>query len=538
MASRARPQWQILALVTALAILYLAFPTLQYQFDAVSYASAALHGDSWIASDPGHLAYGHLEVVAADLGRKARPPLSPILLLQYLSMAGGIAGAYAFYRTLKNLGASASRATAFAGILCCTYGYWHYALQAESHILSTAFLLLFLEAFSRLLRAPSGRAAAWLGVLLGMATLMHQQNVLIAGPALVALPFAARGRRQLVAVASSFMAAYGALVVLPYVTEAIGILGLRTVPQVGRWITGLAGWGEWGHWTRVTLFQSATGFARCLVGGHFLLQLGFMRSFAQAHGAWVVDKLPLAEAVPPALATVLAALTAALFGLGLIAVARRAGRLGRLTPRHASLIVFLLAWLVIRTGFAAWWAPRLVEFWIDLFPPLLMLLAIPLGEDDRSGDSFRLAGAFAITLAVVNFVGSIQPEARPTIDPETRIAIALDATVNRNEVVLTDSPLNSLSSHFARSMKKVDLLDRPATGAVPERETQFAVVDSLLAAADSVHRVVYLVATPLSPTEARRAVHRDLVTALAARYDVTERVPIRAEVDLRRVRRR
>jgi hypothetical protein len=538
-ATAAGKRYSILLLLAALGLLYLAYPARTYGFDPVIFASAALRGDSWIAFDPGHLGYGPIVVLAAKVGRMAHPPLSPIFLLQYLSMAAGVAGAYAFYRTLVGLGAGSGRAVVYAGILCCTYGYWHFALQAEPHIVSTVAMLFFLERFSRLVASPSRHAAAWAGVVLGLATLMHQQNILMVGPALVALPIAARGGRRLATVAGVFLAAYGAIAILPYLAVAVGALDLRTIPAIRQWIIGIGGWGIWGHWTRATFFASGVGLVRSFVEPNFLLRWGPARAFAFAHGAWVPGRLPIAAAVPPALCAVLALLMASALVLGVIAVARRVGNLGSLASRHASLTAFLLAWLLVHGVFAAWWAPRIVEFWIDFFPPLLVLLAIPLDQGaERRGHGFGWAGAFFFALAAVNFFGNIRPEALPTVDPETNVAIALDATVNPGDAILIDSPLDGIASRYARVFRKVNLLARFPSDAIGARDRRFRVVDSLLVAANSAHRRVFLVATPLASQEERKAAYRGLVASLATRYDIEERVPIRADIDLRGIHRR
>ena len=529
-------RWHILPLLAALALLYLAYPARKYQYDAVIYSSAALRGDPWIALDPGHLAYGPLEVAAAAIGRKAHPPLSPILLLQYLSMVAALAGLYAFHRTLTDLGVGPGRAAVFAGILGCTYGYWHYALQAESHVVSTAFLLFFLWRFVALLGAPTRRAAVSAGALLGLATLMHQQHVLIVLPALVALPFAEHRGRRLAAVAGSFLATYVAVAVLPYLVDAVGLLGLRTIGDIRLWIVGLGTWGRWGHWTRMTPFWAGVGLARCLVGSHFVLGLAPMRAFALARGAWCVDKFPIAAAVPPILCKALFLLEALLLAFGAGAIARRAGHLGRLASRQAGVVVFLLAWLVVRAVLPAWWQPRLVEFWIDFFPPLLVLLALPLGQrTERSGHEFRLAGAFCVTLAAVNFLGSIRPEALPAIDRETHVAIALEAGVRPGDTVLADIPFQGTTSQYVETFMKVDLLARTAGDDERTQEARLSLIDSVLAAADSTGRTVYLVATPLGRDEARRAAYRDLVASLATRYELSKPLPIRAEIELRKI---
>ena len=539
-------QWQVLSLLAAMALLYLVFPTRTHEYDAMCYATAALGGEHWLATDPGHLGFSPLEIPAASIGRRVHPPLSPVLLLQYLSMVAGLAGIYAFHRSLTSLGTSAGRAAVFAGILGCTYAYWHFALQAESHLLSTAFLLFFLLHFTRLLGSRSPGTAAWAGALLGLATLMHQKNILLVAPALIALPVAVRGRRQLAAVAGMFLAAYGVVAILPYLVAALGVVGLRTIPDLREWILGLRTlcvWnhGAWGHWTSRTLPLTAEAIVRSLVGSDFVLGLDPIRALAArlSPSMSMDDELAVAATVPPALRVVLFLLEAALLVLAVAALARRTASLKTLFSRHAALATFLVAWVLVLGVFSAWWVPWRLEFWIDLFPPLLLLLALPLDQDpERGGGRLRAAGAFLLALATVNFFGSIRPESLPTTDASTNLAVALDATIQPGSTILADGPLCGRASRYPRVFVPAGPLDGFAPGAVPPPAVIFHRVDSLLAAADSAGRSVYLVATPLAPEAIRKAAYRRLVASLAARYQLGEKVPIRAALEVRRIQRR
>jgi hypothetical protein len=124
------------------AALYLAFPARVLECDAVIYASAALHVDVEISTDPGHLGFGLIELAAAAVGRRLTPPLSPVYILPYLSIAAAIAGLYGLFRTLLDAGVKHGRAICYAGVVGFSYGYWHFALQAESHILSASYAAL------------------------------------------------------------------------------------------------------------------------------------------------------------------------------------------------------------------------------------------------------------------------------------------------------------------------------------------------------------------------------------------------------------
>ena len=533
--------WQIISLMAAMALLYLAYPTRTHEFDAMGFASAALSGEHWLATDPGHLGFSPLVILAAGIGQRVHPPLNPVLLLQYLSMVAGLAGIYAFYRTLTGLGLGPRRATVFAGILCCGCAYWHFALQAESHILSTAFLLFFLLQFTQLVESRSPRTALWAGALLGLATLMHQKSILLVAPALIALPIAVRSRRRLAVVAGMFLGTYGVVTVLPYLVVGIGVAGLRTLPDLHHWIMGISNYGSWGHWTNQTMLLTGGTIVRSLVGSEFLLGLGPVRALAThvAPTSLMQDEMAVAGAVPPALGAVLLALEAALLVFAAAALVRRAGSSRTLFSRHASLTIFLLAWVLVLGVFSAWWVPWRLEFWIDLFPPVLILLALPLDQDPaHRGGRSRAAGAFLLALATINFFGSIRPESLPTTDAETNLALALDAAIKPGATILADVRLCGRSPRCPRTFVPADLLYGFAPGAVPAQAALFHEVDSLLAAADSAGKSAYLVAKPLAPEASRRAAYRSLVASLGTRFNLDEKVPIRADIDLRRIGRR
>ena len=536
-----KSRWQILSLMAAMALLYLAYPTRTHEFDAMGFASAALSGEHWLATDPGHLGFSPLVILAAGIGQRVHPPLNPVLLLQYLSMVAGLAGIYAFYRTLTGLGASPRRATVFAGILCCTCAYWHFALQAESHILSTTFLLFFLMQFTRLVESRSVRTAAWAGALLGLATLMHQKNILLVAPALIALPIAVHGRRRLAVVAGMFLATYGVVAILPYLVVGLGVAGLRTIPDLRHWIMGLSNFGQWGHWTSYTMLLSGGAIVRSLVGSDYLLGLGPIKALAIriAPHFLMQDELAVAAAVPHALRAALLPLEAALLVLAGAALVRRAGSLKTLLSRHAPLAIFSFAWVLVLGVFSAWWVPWRMEFWIDLFPPVLLLLALPLDQDpEHRGGRSRMTGTFLLALATANFFGSIRPESLPTTDAETNLALALDATIKPGTTILADIRLCGRAARCPRTFVPAGLLDGFAPGAAPAQAALFHQVDSLLAAADSAGESVYLVATPLAPEATRRAAYRSLVASLGARFRLDEQVPIRANIDLRKIHRR
>lgn len=530
---------RILLLLAIVALLYLCFPSRTPECDAVIYASAALRGVREMMFYPGHLGFGPLEAVAAAAGRDAHPPLNPVFLLQYLSMAAALGGAFAFHRTLVDLRVARGRAMAFTGLLVSGYAWWHYALQAESHMISTALLMVFLWRSCRSLAAPSVRSWAGSGLWLGLATLMHQKNLLLAGAALGALALTPTAPGRRLRSAAAFLGVLGLVAVVPYLVVGGAVLGLRTPGELMDWIRGLSLSSAWGHWTHSTPPRAVVGLVRSLVGSHFVLGFEPARVLAARlfpHSS-LEDEFAIAAAVQPALRGVLLVLEATVLALAGLALLRWIRRPGVAGASGAPLTAFLLAWTVIAGGFAVWWAPERAEFWMDVFPPVLILLALSRSSAGAPARGSRLAGACALALAVVNLAGSIRPQAQAALEPETAVALALDATVTPGATVLADIPFEGRASRYAEVFTRVDLMaaDSPAASSADGARLQF--VDSLLAAAAETRRSVYLVVTPLADGGTARAAYRDLVASLGRRYPIGEVVPVRAGIDLRRVRR-
>lgn len=107
---------------------------------------------------------------------------------------------------------------------------------------------------------------------------------------------------------------------------------------------------------------------------------------------------------PDALAVGLLALTALLA----VAVAAAAVRVWRARSRLGPLGVLCAAWAAVYVVFFTWWEPLNIEFWIALWIPLAILLALPLAG--RPAPRERLHAALLVGgLALVNLAGSMIP---------------------------------------------------------------------------------------------------------------------------------
>jgi len=453
-----------------------------------------------------------------------------------------------------------------SAVLFVSYGYWHYSLQAEPHILATLFLILFLSRLWRFLKFPTASHGAAVGAFLGLATLMHQSNVLLAPIVLMGGAFSRAARVSL----TTFCAVFCGFVIPPYLGVGWTLLGLRSVHDFRDWILGLSLWGPWGHWNLTSSVQAAVGSARCLAGSHFLLGIRPVERFAQRmfpRASWG-DEMAVASSVSEGLCYALAAIEVGILAGAVMAIVWWLRKLFRMFSVERGFAVCLLTWIAVLTLFFTWWAPVRVEFWIAPFLPILVVLGYPLPQGAMKGQTRRwLWSAFALGLFVVNFCGSIRPQSMASLEPETAAAMAIEAVVEPGSIVVSDAGFCGRTSKYVISFERIDLVSRccsvisdgeslhqrepgpsgdpPATGITGNRLVEedlgmraCRLVDSLLTDSDPRGRSLYLLASPVSSDRGRALLYERLVAAVGERYDISETVPVRAAVNMRSLKRR
>jgi hypothetical protein len=542
------------------AVLFLASPARILECDAVMFAYGALHHDVTFTAYPHHLGYNFLQSVAAVLGRQFSPHLSPIYILQYLSIAAGIAGVLVFYRLLIGLRTDAVRALVYSGVLMFSYGYWHYARQADTHIISAFLLICFAWVCRAFLRRPTHASAIKVGIVLGIATIMHQSNVLLVPVVLVSLLYRDRSR-SIIGPIAVFLSIFCVLAVLPYPLVARGLVGVRTLTDFKQWLLGTSTWGEWGAWRPMLLPATIIGLVRTLTGSHYLL--GFARAASTARQmfpmASLQDEFAIGAAVPawlryPLMVAQAAVLVAAVRSL-LRGLASVRGRFSTEKPYA----VFLLLWIVVFGVFFAWWSPERVDFWIAWLVPLFLVLAAPAsGKAVSPPLPVWKAIGFLACLGFVNFFGSIYPQTDPTVEPDTLAAVAIDAVVEKGDVVISDCAFDGRSSRFAKSFERINLLDAmPSglTGALADTtidaddaaigltlldlltSRSLARIDSLMTSGASQRRTVYILVKPVSRHPTTTLIYNRLLAAISRHYDLSTAEPVRAGVEMRELRR-
>ena len=533
----------LLLLLALAAVLYLAFPAGILECDAVIYASAGLHRDPIQSTDAGHLIFGSGEFVAGWIGAKMSPPLNPLYIMTWISMLTALSGAWLLYAALRRLGTPQQRSLLVTALLLFSYSYWHFALQGEPHLPSTLFLVAYLSLSWRYLRQPSFLLAAATAAALGAATLLHQTCILMAPAFLVAAATsAARGaqpRSLWLRHSATFLACYFLTAVVPYLAIGAFVRGLHTERGWREWIIGIGYWGIWGNWSVTSLPAALVGFTRSFIGSHYLLGIDGVVRMAHRlfpYASWQ-DELLLAGQVADWLRHLLLLIQTVLLGATALAMVRLLRRLRALWQRFPAEFTFLITWMLIYGTFATWWAPERAEFWIAMMVPMLALLGMSAETAPPSAATRRgrhlLPAAFVVGLIVVNLLGSIRPQSRAWLEPDTQAMVAVDAVVSSDDVILADTNLYGRATRFIYLVEKIDLsalYDNPTTAIV-------ATVDSVLASVQSRDRELYLIATSLGGDPLRAEAYAEMLRTLREAFVWSEPVPVRAPIELYQILR-
>jgi hypothetical protein len=520
------------------------FPARVYECDAVIYANRAIHGDISEALDAAHLGFDLLEYKVAELGQRLSPPASPIIILTYVSVAAGLAGIFFFWLLLQRLGASTGATVLLSGALMFSYSYWHFSLQAESHMIASLLIILLALQVHRLLGRPTVRNALATSLILTLATLVHQTSVIVSPAILVGLMMTSISWRSKCRVMLALVASSVVLIGVPTLYWGFYVSRAASSPDLWSWLSS-SQLNDWGQWRIMGLPAAVIGLTRSFIGSHYLL--GFeplsrlaIRLFPFSS---LQDELRAASLVPVEVRLVLVPVQAALLlFFGWVALMTLKG-LRSLPAVRSPYAGFLIAWALTLSVFVLWWAPERSEFWIAILIPCMLLLGLPGLSRPVSGMSLPLAVIIVAAIFAVNFLGSIYPQSARGTEIETRVAVGIDAIVETGDIVVSDCSFRGRASKYVPSFERMNLLD-PAAGSgedgALERIIPYALstVDSLLDAAEHDNRTVYIIMSPLSEEPNLRLLYEGILDAVQREFEMSGPVPVRAPLELRRIESR
>jgi hypothetical protein len=424
--------------------------------DSIGYLVHIRSGSPDQLFNPYHLIHswlGWLAFRASALAGYDGGPLVPVQAMNALIGAAGIAMLWILVRhaTIGRLPSIAA-----VGLVALSYGYWSYSQGADVYVLSAALLIAALFAGYRAALNPTVRAFALFGLLTGVAVLGHNTNILFGATGVAAIFFATRDARAMMRLAFAYGA--GVLVaVVPLYIVALAVAGATTPAKANDWLTAYAQSGTWGNVDAQSAPKAVVGAGRALVGGHFAFALGGVRDLAdRASGDQSLrEETYLSRDYPEPLAIALLGLVA-IAGVSMAMLALRWLRRPALDRRARTLAVLSIAWLVTYSVFVTWWEPVNPEFWIAIWVPAAILLALPLA--DAPGTAAKVAVAALLPpLLIVNLAGSILPQRFERNDYWRQRVEWYESNVRDDDLVVSNGFLESAYLRYFAHARVLDI---------------------------------------------------------------------------------
>ena len=405
------------ALIAAFLVLYLmTFPqNFTEAEDAVYYVDRIASGNPWW--HPNHLLFEPVNAAFLWLLQRVGIAVPAMVGMQWLSLLTGLVSLGLVYRMAARANGTIWAPVCATSALGLSFGFWLYTMYPDTYSLPLPFMLgglsLVFSQVSHLQRGqvPPARHAIWGGLLVAVATLLHQQQVFLAiASFLTLLGFALTmpGRRApALGRVLLFGASCAALVGFGYFFVGLVLLGHGSPFETILWSRGLAEEGLWTPLSILAPVKGLIGLGTAIWSAMFLfaqpqLEALIERFFA---GRMLAEEIYFGQVGLGAGFPVLAALTlisVLAFVLLVWGALRRRGR----SPAVRALSAVLLAHVALSALANTIWEPSNKEFWIALLPSLFVLVFIntPL----QSLRQRLVAVAFILGLLGANFFGAMQ----------------------------------------------------------------------------------------------------------------------------------
>jgi hypothetical protein len=382
-------------LCTAIALIYLAFPTRVYYWDGIAFAQAIEDARGLHASlvHPNHLIYNFAGYLFYKLLRSLGSDLRAVTALQILNSLLSAACAGVLFlilrETLRSLYLSACLALLFA--FAATW--WKFSTDANAYIPSVLFLLL-----SFYLVLPDRKSRPLLVAVTFFISMAFHQLAVIMFPVLALGVYLQDGplsltRRALNAIYFSVVAFV--LIVSTYASLFYLATGTFNVTRLLHWTASYSPDAETKFHLWSNLQYSLRGQVRLFFGGRFNLLKGLMNPFV------VVLLICLVSVV-------LLLLYYAVKNIGRTLSLRRL-RERRLEPRQKTVLLLALLWAVVYLVFLYFWLPQNTFYRPFYLPALIILIGLGLSAVKTTSAKPRALALFVAAVALANFLFLIYP---------------------------------------------------------------------------------------------------------------------------------
>jgi hypothetical protein len=404
----------VAAAAFAVAAIYLIYRSAYYFPDGMRWELAIAEFGAPAVWHPHHLLYNPLAMAFREALALFGYGGRLLGAMQILDPLVGAAGFVVFYFISRKAEAPWPLALGGGFALAFSYGYWAYACNAESVIVSTVAAMAAFLAAQWASAGVGFRRWAVCAVVAGAAVLTHVTNVLLF-PFLITAYLLSRPKdymRRLPALVLAYLAPAIAI----YLAVGVGVLGYGRAGELARWLFGTP--GRTHYYMSYRLVNLALDFYAL---GRNLFGLRWFKDVWAGGWTWQAGGL-----------AALTALGAAGLAFAFVSAAGRFARKG--APRRQ-------AWLAL-----AFFLPYAVFFTFrdaggtDRWTPQAFALVFFLYASAGAARLRRVGKGVLYTLPVLffaaNFWGSIYPESRPEYNEHLAFARFVGRITNPGDVVI------------------------------------------------------------------------------------------------------
>ncbi len=460
-------------------LLYRLTLTSVHTYDALSYILDVDRKPWAELFHPHHLAYGPLGALIRHTALALGWVGSAERLLQAANALAGALGVALFSGLCAwSVPAGSLKRPLAAGLggllLGSGYAYWYYAVEVEVYTIAALLLIAALWLMLALARRPSLQLAAALGLLQGLAVLFHQTNVLLSGPASLALLLGVANTqparppwrdpaalRRLGWLAIAYALPLALVVGGAYLGVGLLVSGFRTWGDLSAWAAGYTRSGFWGGPVDATNLV--------------LLGQGLAQSLAQPGGGLI----------------------------GIVMLVTLLLSLGGLRRAAPGAVAIILSWLVLYGAFFFWWEPENIEFWIASMPPLLLLLILAACGLSAVPRTFACGTLLACGLLMLGLNWtSIRTRGDARLDQQRRVAAWLAADSATGDLLIAPDDIVELYLPFYEGRNQVISLSQALGNTHGDWQAACALMQARIEAALAGGYAVRIADGALQPTPA------------------------------------
>jgi len=373
--------------------------------DSMAYLNMLKTGEGlW---HPHHLLYHVASLQWLKFWKLIFPGIEDYRIVESFSSAWGAATlAFVFVFFRKRFNQPVVSSWLCTAVVAFSYGIWFYSANVEVYMPSLFFTVWTLYLLTE--KEWSSRQVWRIGIVHSLAILFHQMNILLIP--VVLYKIFTQGKNIYVFKSLFWYALTG--VVLVGGVYFLGGWVAEGNNNVVDWVSWMRGYTEtneyWPPLSWKTPALAGMGFLRTIIGGQFIFNVGNMQSsmdtFLKTHA--LQDEAFLVRNLTPGMVWAALILSVLLGALMVLLLVQFIARFREHMRNWKHVIIPLLLYVVVYSGYFFFWMPEILEFW---FGQCIICWWLLLGTRPGGRPLNIMAGAIALLLFVINYTTSIKP---------------------------------------------------------------------------------------------------------------------------------